>query len=915
MRWANPDGGAPSGGPAIAGVGHLPEPIQLRQNRAMPTEPEPAAGPVFALAKIQPPRPRTGLVERPGLERSLASAFAHPLTLLLAPAGYGKTAALTRQIRQLPEGTALVWISADADDRLPRFLDCLAAALEPHDPAWRVAPEALATLALAEGGVRQVANEWINALAGARAPGGLIVIDDLHRIADPQVFELLAYVIERVPSTWSFAIASRVEPPWPLARWRATGQLAELRQYDLRFGEGEVASLIAAAGGDPSHAARLLERTEGWAAGLRLSLTARHGSAPMGVFNQRHVFDYLAAEVLDDMPAVLRTFLLRCAVLPELTVARCAQVSGSPDTVRLLEEIERRGLFVSVLDAEELTLRQHDLVRDFLLDRLERDHPEELPGLLCRAAVGEPDLARAVGYFTRAGAWEHAADALAKRGPLLVASGGATLPAMLATLPAAAIDARPDLLVLQGMVAFLAFDFDTTVSAMSRASTGFARAGRAADAALAKAYACIAMQNTGRVHEAAFELTRLRALPLDDASRAVIAFGSAWAAYAELRAEDVAGHFAEMVEALERVPDLQIWNLCFFHSFLTGFPNVNPLMERFADGAFRVAGEHPSHLRAGVLHARVWLALSSGRLDEAAAWMSRADEACHWLGQPCSVATENYNARILIHALLGRRDASEAAAKACLDDMRHAAAQSNRLTHEYEILLVQARARWIFQDAEGLRAVRAEFAAARNPFEWPAAERQARYLDALVALAEERLADALALLGPLAEDVERWCFFPAVQARLMRADVLVRLGDTEAAAASLSPWVATAVHGRELGGALLAGPAVLARLAAVGWGALLPGAAVALLKRLAEMLAPHHAAAPTVGSALSAQATLLSEREHEVLARIAAGDSNKLIARAFDLSPHTVKRHVANILGKLGVETRGQAAAWYRDLR
>jgi len=81
------------------------------------------------------------------------------------------------------------------------------------------------------------------------------------------------------------------------------------------------------------------------------------------------------------------------------------------------------------------------------------------------------------------------------------------------------------------------------------------------------------------------------------------------------------------------------------------------------------------------------------------------------------------------------------------------------------------------------------------------------------------------------------------------------------------------------------------------------------------MLAQHHVAAPTVGSALSAQATLLSEREHEVLARIAAGDSNKLIARAFDLSPHTVKRHVANILGKLGVETRGQAAAWYRDLR
>jgi len=80
-------------------------------------------------------------------------------------------------------------------------------------------------------------------------------------------------------------------------------------------------------------------------------------------------------------------------------------------------------------------------------------------------------------------------------------------------------------------------------------------------------------------------------------------------------------------------------------------------------------------------------------------------------------------------------------------------------------------------------------------------------------------------------------------------------------------------------------------------------------------LAPHHAPAPSAASALSAQAMLLSDREHEVLARIAAGDSNKLIARAFDLSPHTVKRHVANILGKLGVDTRGQAAAWHRSRR
>ena len=141
-------------------------------NPASPTTP---TTPTFALAKIQPPRPRAGLVERPELERTLAAALQHSrLTLLLAPAGFGKTAALTRQIRLLPAGCALAWVSADEDDQLERFLACLTAALEPHDLPWRVAPEALATLAQAERGLRDVAGELVNALASCEAEHGLI---------------------------------------------------------------------------------------------------------------------------------------------------------------------------------------------------------------------------------------------------------------------------------------------------------------------------------------------------------------------------------------------------------------------------------------------------------------------------------------------------------------------------------------------------------------------------------------------------------------------------------------------------------------------------------------------------------------------------------------------------------------------
>ena len=176
---------------------------------------------------------------------------------------------------------------------------------------------------------------------------------------------------------------------------------------------------------EPEHTRALLQRTHGWAAGLRLSLAVRPDEAARreAQATQRHLFDYLAAEVFEDMPAPLQEFLLHCSVLPELTAERCAQVSGEAQAARLLDEVERRGLFVSVLDAPVLTLRLHDLFRDFLEDRLQRRQPEAVPGLLRRAAAHEPDLARAVGYLARAGAWDEAVALLAQRGSGLAGRG------------------------------------------------------------------------------------------------------------------------------------------------------------------------------------------------------------------------------------------------------------------------------------------------------------------------------------------------------------------------------------------------------------------------------------------------------------------------------------------------------------
>ncbi|CAN5162392.1 hypothetical protein BH11PSE10_BH11PSE10_17100 [soil metagenome] len=883
--------------------------------------PQAAAPTLFALAKIQPPRPRVGLVQRPVLEQALGQALQHKrLTLLLAPAGYGKTAALTRQIRLLPPDCALAWLSTDEDDQLQRFLACLSAALDGHDLPWRVAPDALAVLAQGARGLRDVAAEVVNALAGAEVARGLIVVDDAHRIVDPQVFELLQLMLERLPAHWAVAIASRVEPPLPLARWRAAGELAEFRQGELSFSAADVAALLTAADGDADAGTveAMLARTGGWAAGLRLSLSGASAALPQRASaTQRHLFDYLAAEVLDDMPGPLRDFLLRCSVLSELTAGRCALVSGQADAANLLEQIERRSLFVSVLEADEPTLRLHDLFRDFLEDRLLRERPAELPRLLQRAAAAEPDVARALGYLARAGDWDTAARLLVQRGPQMVATASFGLDQLLTLLPAEQFDKTPDLHLLKGLVALMNFNYEAGLASMERAMACFARDVRPQDEAAARAYACITMISLGQLAQAELGLARLRAGELAAPVRAVACYGSIWAEYAHGRSENVAALFTQMLDALEQVPVLALWNQFFFQNHLNGLPGLTPLFERFARSALRISADTPSHVRAGVYYCRAGTALGAGRIDDALASLATADEDCRWLGTPRGVATESRNAHTLIQALRGDAAASRAAAEACEADLRLSAMRSNRLTHEYEVLFIHARAAWILGDEADLRRVDAALQACINPSEYPAAHINRGFSRAFIALLDGRLELAGSLLEPLADEVERAAFFPATQARVMLADVQWRLGQADAAAATLRPWLASALRGERLGGALLAGPVVLARLAAAPWGTRLSGAECALLARLVETLRLARIGAAQAAGPMAANSTYpasgLSPREREVLARMAAGDSNKLIARAFDLSPHTVKRHVANILNKLAVDTRGQAAALWRD--
>ncbi|KQU81542.1 MULTISPECIES: LuxR C-terminal-related transcriptional regulator [unclassified Rhizobacter] len=890
----------------------------------------------FALTKLQPPRPRSEHLARPQLERQLAAAIGQArLMLLCAPAGFGKTALLGQLLASLEQrpGGAIAWIAADDDDDLARFVACLVAALEPHDLPWRISPQALATLGQQPRGLRRIADELLSALGGADLRHGLIVLDDAHRIADARIFELLDLLLEHLPAPWTVLLASRTDPPLSLARLRAQGELLELRQAELGFADDEVRSLAAQRGAGAALVEPLIGRLQGWPAGIRLSLDAATlaGARAPAALSQRHLFDYLASEVLADMPDGLRRFLLQTSVLAELEAGRCAALTGDPQAADWLDDIERRGLFVTVLDGPQLTLRLHDLFRDFLEDRLRQESPDALTGLLHRAADTEPDDARRIAYLQRAGDWAAAEAALNAVARGWLSDGLLTqTQRLLAQFPPAWRERSSTLMLLQGLAAWAHWDFVAMAGHFQQALRLAEQQGHAAQAQLAKACVALSLCQLDRRDEAAALLADLRGQALPRDAEITTLTASLWHAGDYGPVGPSAGYLARRNELLADCTDIGLWYQATPNPRDVALPGAAPALTLFVERALRLAPEHPTAMSAITWLLYGLIALWHGDAVRAAERLQRADEESRWLGGPRNVRTMLALARGMLHALRGDIDAMREAAAHLLADPEQEPPSARRDKLRRAMQFQVLRLAMIADDGERARALVATLGAP----------------DLLVSSRIAQRARELALPAFAAELAEHWpqvveCWQAALQTpealewyglltegRLRLAAALVRLGRARDAVPLVEAAALRCANDGWIGSALLAGPRVLAVLAHGGL-ALGAGAQAALANWLdrAEQLRGHRPlradGAPVVAPALALDTRStgptadplagLSAREREVLARMAAGDSNKLIARAFELSPHTVKRHVANILDKLGADTRGQAAARWRD--
>jgi LuxR family maltose regulon positive regulatory protein len=323
--------------------------------------------------KLTLPPVRPEHVRRGDLLVALHAGGPRKLTLIAAPPGFGKSTLLAEWA--VAEHTpAVAWLSLDEDDNDPaRFITYVAAALQRVEP--ELGSRALAALRAPGADLDGVVlPRFLNDLAGLDRDL-VLVVEDYHVITDPDVHRALTYLIERSPRTLRFVVSTREDPPLPLARLRARGELAEVRAGDLRFSDEETAAfLIDALGLELSDAdvERLQARTEGWPAALYLAALSLRGRPDASRLierfsgDDRYVVDYLTTEVLARQPPELRTFLLRTSVLKHFSGPLCDAVAGREGSAALLAELERSNLLLVPLDTKREWYRYHHLFGDLL---------------------------------------------------------------------------------------------------------------------------------------------------------------------------------------------------------------------------------------------------------------------------------------------------------------------------------------------------------------------------------------------------------------------------------------------------------------------------------------------------------------------------------------------------------------------
>lgn len=888
--------------------------------------------------KLFPPPMRESLVHRPRLTALLDQSLTCAFTLISAPPGFGKTTLIGdwhaghRARHESP--VALAWLSLDADDNDPtRFFSHLIAALQKVHP--RLAESAIALLQSAPPPPpHTIVTLLINELS-VQASQSVLVLDDYHIIESRVIHEAMTLMIERLPNTLHVIITTRADPPFPLARWRTRGQMVEVRQHDLRFTPAEVTQLMkqtAAITFSSSDIALLETRTEGWVAALQLAALATRGHEDAAHFihaftgGHRYLMDYLTDEVIDRQPAHVQDFMLATSVLDRMCSELCVAVADGDTSVdtdfhSLIEQLERANLFIIPLDDERRWYRYHHLFAEVLRRRLRRIHPERAGVLHRRASAWfatQGLIDETIHHAFAGGDHDNAAELLERFGETLFIRGSTEfLRKRIADLPADVRQSRPRLLIYEAF--FLALTQrpieaeQTLVAAENTAvfaqSSGAERNALRAEADVVRT---LILLGKSQLHEAILAGQRaLEHLP-PNANRmrgtALQRMGTACAWLGDT--SDSISHYRHALKLAEDVNNMPTVLRCRYNLAVLEF---DPRNSRLGRDRLRQVMDYADANGMGET-ANAGFALQD--LAEMEYDLNNVDVAMQLAQQALRIALQDDypNLAMLCHCTLAK----------CLHvknlhaDALASAQQAMELTAQFKMSVrytaianaCRLRA-WLY--ANEVNTATAWIDA--NPLQTDnfISVRWVEFLaHARVMLALRRLVDAAKLITQVVDDARRKnltrTLFPAL---LLQAMLNPVAGNTHSANDALDAALKIGVTDRLLRAFLDEGEPM--QRAIQEW-------------RIAAGNAQHPAPlieyADAVLSAFGDNAParparsneLFSEREIEVLRLIAAGQSNQDIAGTLFISVATVKKHLYNAYGKLGVKSRTQALARAREI-
>ena len=851
------------------------------------------------------------------------------MTIISAPAGSGKTSLLRAWAGRpgQPRRLAVLQVQRDQHDAQQFWLALLGAVRQATGADDGAEPPAATPDFNGPAMVGRVLSE----LAGARG-GVTLVVDDLHELNSPEALAQLTRLLTNLPLHVHAILATRHDVRLGLHELRLVGELAEIRAADLRFSERETRELLDASGIALSAGgvALLHQRTEGWAAGLRLAAISLAGHPDPERFvtefsgSDRTVAEYLLAEMLDRQPPDVQDLLLRTSLLDRVNGELADLLAGRPGSERILLDLEDANAFVESLDPERTWFRYHHLFADFLRLELRRRLPEEVPVLHRRAAgwfTVQGQVAEAVRHTQAAGDWAEAARLLADQSFSLTLDGQAqTMQALLRAFPPG--EDHPELALVRAMGDLAQGRLDEAAAhlAVAEAHAGTAPPDRRRRLGVAVASLQLSLARRRGDLASVIEQARFLDSPVSGPSDEDIALGSdlhavalmnlgtaeAWA----LGLPDAERHLQEGAVLAREIgrPYLEVGCLAqlgfayIFHgaampkirSFATTQARCREaiaLAERYGWGTEPVIAPALMTL-AGTM---VFL----GEFDEGERWLRRAERALQTDTGP--------DIRLLLHQAAGMLHAGRGRHREALEELSAAEHLGSQL--EGSQALASQVTGWLLATQARLGMTGEARAVLAALDDERASSGEIRNADAVICLAEGDPAGALAAVaGVLDGTAPVLGYVTVVEAHLLAGLAHRELGDQRAASQAAERALALAEADRLILPFAMTGSAGLLEA--------LPRHQTAHAALLADILDVLHGASPAAAQPSSSPpAEELSPTELRVLRYLPTNLSRPEIAGQLSVSPNTVNAHVRSIYAKLGVRDRSSAVRRARELR